>query len=60
VGWLIFPEEVIGEDVELEAVKVVDASMTEPATTLADMFEVDLFPYSTKGEVATAPSPRAP
>jgi hypothetical protein len=56
----VFPEDIVGEDAELEVVRVVDASMLEPAAALADMFEVDLFPNATEGEAAAAPSPRAP
>jgi hypothetical protein len=54
------PEGVVGKEAELEAVRVVDASMADPAATLANMFEVDLFPDAVDGEVAAAPSPRAP
>jgi hypothetical protein len=40
----VVPEGVVGEEAELEAVRVVDASMADPAATLANMFEVDMFP----------------
>jgi hypothetical protein len=33
--------------------------MVELATTLADMFEVDLFPDAVEGEATVAPSARA-
>jgi hypothetical protein len=53
----VFNEGVVSEDAELEAVRVVDVSMADPAAALADMFEVDLFPDATEGEAAAAPRP---
>jgi hypothetical protein len=50
----------VGEEVELDAVRVVDASMAEPAAALADMFEVDMFADAAEGEAVAAPSSRAP
>jgi hypothetical protein len=58
-GYILL-EDIVGEDVELEAVRRVDTSKEEPAAALADMFEVDLFPDAAEGEAATAPSLRAP
>jgi DNA repair exonuclease SbcCD ATPase subunit len=58
-GYLV-PEDVVGEEAELEAVRKVDASMADNAAALADMFEVDLFPDVAEGEAAASPSPRAP
>jgi hypothetical protein len=41
-------------------VRAVDASMAEPAATLTDMFEVDLFSATAEGEAAAASSPTLP
>jgi hypothetical protein len=56
----VLREGVVGDEAELEAIWVVDASMAEPTTVLTDMFEVDMFPGVAEGKAAAAPSPRAP
>jgi hypothetical protein len=56
----VLREGVVGDEAELEAIWVVDASMAEPTTVLTNMFEVDMFPEVAEGEAAAAPSPRAP
>jgi hypothetical protein len=56
----VVPEDVVGEEVELEAVRVIDAPMSDNVAALADMFEVDLFPDAAEGEATAAPSPHAP
>jgi hypothetical protein len=56
----VVPKDVVGEEAELEAVMVVDASVADNVAALADMFEVDLFPDAAEGEAAAAPSPRTP
>jgi hypothetical protein len=56
----VVPEDVVGEEAELETVRKIDASMADNAAALADMFEVDLFPDAAEGEVAASPSPRTP
>jgi hypothetical protein len=56
----VVPEDVVGEEAELEAVRKIDASMADNVAALADMFEVALFPDAAGGEAAASPSPRAP
>jgi hypothetical protein len=56
----IVPEDIVGEEAELEAVRKIDTSIADNAAALADMFEVDLFPDAAKGETAGSLSPRAP
>jgi hypothetical protein len=50
----VVPEGVVGEEAELEAVRKIDTSMVDNVATLADMFEVDLFPDAAEGESATS------
>jgi hypothetical protein len=49
----------MGEDAGLEAVMVVDAYVAEPATAIADMFEVDLLPDVAERGATSTPSPCA-
>jgi hypothetical protein len=56
----VVPEDVVGKEAELEAVRVVDTSMADNVAGLTDMFEEDLFPVAAEGEAAAAPSPRTP
>jgi hypothetical protein len=60
VDGYVVPEDVVGEEAELEAVRKIDASMADNAAALANMFEVDLFPDAVEGEAAASPSPGAP
>jgi hypothetical protein len=56
----VVPEDVVGEEPELEAVRKIDAFMADNVASLADMFEVNLFPDAAEGEAAASSSPRAP
>jgi hypothetical protein len=56
----VVPEDVVGEEAELEAVRKIDASMADNVAALADMFKVDLFRDAAEGEAAASPSQGAP
>jgi hypothetical protein len=56
----VVPEDVLGEEAELEAVRKIDASMADNVAALADMFEVDLLPDAAEDEAVASPNPRAP
>jgi hypothetical protein len=55
----ILPEGIEGDDAEVEAINEADASITDTAVALVELFDGDLFPEAIEHEAATAPSPGA-
>jgi hypothetical protein len=56
----IFPEGIEGHDAMAEAIKEANASVTDPAVALADLFDGVLFPKDIEREAAATPNPGAP